>query len=150
MQIVAAQGTYQIKSLSVSSDKVVPSPFMDYSTYVIIDNANGSNTLNLVNYKASQGYYTCTPPAQIKPGGQGRFWIQAYAGLYGSSGSVTYQYANSLQQITLDLCCKRQFLVFYPTLQLRKNPTPHPKIGVRSWDFRPIIFHNLSGLGNAS
>ena len=89
-QVIKQNTSYPISHYSVSPDSVISSTSMDYSCYVIIDNTNGTSTLNLTQSNDEDGHYVVSPPQQILPGQKIKFWLQDYAGLVGSEGSVTY------------------------------------------------------------
>ncbi|MBD0390580.1 MAG: hypothetical protein ICV54_29805, partial [Nostoc sp. C3-bin3] len=75
---------------SALPDSVIASEASDFSCYVIIDNTNGKSALSFDSSINIHGQYVSAPPKQIELGQQGKFWLQDYAGLVGSEGSVTY------------------------------------------------------------
>ena len=91
-QVLKQNTSYQISPYSAPPDSVISSAIsMDYSCYVTIDNTKGTSTLNLTQPPTNKrGHYVVSPPQQIIPGQKIKFWLQDYAGLYGSGGSVTY------------------------------------------------------------
>jgi hypothetical protein len=77
---------------------------MDYSCYVTIDNSNGKSTLNLTPPPTNKrSHYVVSPPQQIIPGQKIKFWLQDYAGIFGSEGSVTY--SGGGQSLTFTYTC---------------------------------------------
>ena len=102
-QVIKQDTSYQISPYSALPDSVISSRSMDFSCYVIIDNTNGTSTLNLTQSNAEDGHYVVSPPKQIIPGQTIKFWLQDYAGLVGSEGSVTYSEGGSSR--TFEYAC---------------------------------------------
>ena len=94
-QVINNNGSYNIEPYSAPPDSVIGPQSMDYSCYIIVDNTNGKSTLQLTNFTTSEGHYVVSPPRQIAPGQQWRFWVQDYPGPKGSGGSVTYSTGSS-------------------------------------------------------
>lgn len=99
-QVVKQNNDYQISPFSAPPDSVISSVSSDFSSYIIIDNTNGRSTLSLNNSTQTQGHYVVTPPQQILPGQQGKFWLQDYPGLVGSEGSATYLLGSQSLKLT--------------------------------------------------
>lgn len=99
-QVVNANGSYNIEPCSAPKDSVIGPQSMDYSCYIIVDNSNGKSPLQLTSFNASDGHYVVSPPQQIAPGQQGRFWVQDYPGAKGSGGSVNYSTGSSTLPLT--------------------------------------------------
>ena len=99
-QVLKQNSTYQISPYPASPDSVITSASSDFSCYVIIDNTNGNLAFNLTNFKNDDGHYVVTPPQQIIPGQQAKFWLQDYPGLVGSKGRLTYSAGNQSLELT--------------------------------------------------
>jgi predicted phosphodiesterase len=99
-QVIQENVSYPISFCSVSPDSVISSISMDYSCYVTIDNSNGTSTLNLTQSNAEDGHYVVSPPKQILPGQKIKFWLQDYAGVVGTEGSVTYSVGSKSMTFT--------------------------------------------------
>lgn len=86
-------GGYVIEDHAAPMDSIVYGPTLDYSTYVTVDNTQGS--ADLVRRAAAEihGRYVVGPPPVIPRGHVTRFWIQDNAGARGSEGVVTYDRA---------------------------------------------------------
>jgi len=84
-------------------EEVVPSPAVDFSTYVTIDNRAGAADLMLIGAEAREGFFVVPPPARVARGEIARFWIQDNPGGDGSEGSATYQAATG--PLTLAFGC---------------------------------------------
>jgi UDP-2,3-diacylglucosamine pyrophosphatase LpxH len=84
-------------------DEVVPSPAVDFSTYVTIDNRGGASDLTLTAAQAKDGFFVVAPPASVPRGETARFWIQDDPGGEGTKGTATYQGANG--PVTLAFGC---------------------------------------------
>lgn len=102
-QVIKQNTSYPISLYSAPPDSVISSTSMDYSCYVIIDNTNGTSTLNLTQSNDEDGHYVVSPPQQIIPGQTREFWLQDYPGLIGSKGSVTYSVGG--HSLTLTYAC---------------------------------------------
>lgn len=102
-QVAKQNNIYLISPYSAPPDSVIASKASDFSCYVIIDNTNGKSAMSLINSTNSHGHYVVTPPQQIMPGQQGKFWLQDYPGLVGSEGSVTYLAGS--QSLKLTFAC---------------------------------------------
>ncbi|MFM6059978.1 MAG: hypothetical protein ACKPBT_17900, partial [Microcystis aeruginosa] len=86
-------------------DSVISSMSMDYSCYVSIDNTQGKSTLTLTKPATNEhGYYVVSPPQQINPGEQVKFWLQDAPGLYGTQGSAVYSQVGG-NSLTFDYAC---------------------------------------------
>ena len=85
--------TYSIDDHAAPADTLVYAPNFDFSTYVTVDNSQG--TSDLVRRAATEvhGRYVVGPPAVIPRGHVTRFWIQDNAGPRGSEGVATYDRA---------------------------------------------------------
>jgi hypothetical protein len=102
-QVIKQNTSYPISIYSAPPDSVISSKSMDYSCYVIIDNTNGTSTLNITQSNDEDGHYVVSPPQQIIPGQKREFWLQDYPGLVGSKGSVTYSVGG--HSLTLTYAC---------------------------------------------
>ena len=107
-QVIKENTSYQISPYSALPDSVISSRSMDFSCYVIIDNTEGTSTLNLTKSNAEDGHYVVSPPQQIIPGQKIKFWLQDYAGIVGSEGSVTY--SGGGRSMTFKYACPFFFL----------------------------------------
>ncbi|MFZ3007341.1 MAG: metallophosphoesterase [Phenylobacterium sp.] len=88
-----ADGTYAIEDHAAPADTLVYAPNLDFSTYVTVDNTQG--TSDLVRRAATEvhGRYVVGPPTVIPKGHVTRFWLQDNAGARGSEGVATYDRA---------------------------------------------------------
>jgi UDP-2,3-diacylglucosamine pyrophosphatase LpxH len=84
-------------------DEVMPSPAVDFSTYVTIDNRGGASDLTLTSAQAKDGFFVVAPPARVPRGEMARFWIQDDPGGEGTKGTAIYQGANG--PVTLAFGC---------------------------------------------
>jgi len=101
---------YKIKPNTLAgTTKVVISPTMDFSSYVIIDNSKGKSDLTLEHYSNNHGDYVVNPPAKIESGKSACFWLQDLPGLAGTEGSVIYKKADNTQ-ITFNYECPFNYL----------------------------------------
>lgn len=69
---------------------------LDFSCVIEISNQGGPYELMRENYVIGHGNWLVEPPAQISPGGAGRFWLQdPKLSPEGSDGFATYSYVDA-------------------------------------------------------
>ncbi len=72
---------------------VIARPFEDFSCYARIENRS-DQPMRLVRFaKSAASYWVIPPPAIIPPHKRANIWLQDSAGLQGSAGSFTYDFA---------------------------------------------------------
>ena len=104
-QVIKQNNSYQIVPFAAPPDSVISSMSMDYSCYVSIDNTQGKSTLTLTKPATNEhGYYVVSPPQQINPGEQVKFWLQDAPGLSGTQGSAVYSQVGG-NSLTFDYAC---------------------------------------------
>ena len=86
----SASDHHDIERDTSGADSIVYPPFLDYSTYVQVDNTRGSQDLVRTGVTADPGVYVVAPPERVAARSSASFWIQDKAGVHGSGGSVTY------------------------------------------------------------
>jgi len=82
--------------------QVVSGTGMDFSCYVAVDNTADVD-LELVATSEPYGSFIAPPPAVIRAGTRGRFWIQDRKGPSGSEGTATY--TDGEREIELRFTC---------------------------------------------
>ncbi len=88
-QVGRTGNDYTINSFDAPLLGIVPSPGMDFSSYVSIENRT-AQPLTWRSSSNDRGVWVVDPPGRIEPGTTARLWLQDDLGALGSDGAVSY------------------------------------------------------------
>jgi hypothetical protein len=84
---------------------VVARPMADFSCYVTLDNATGTDDLQLHDATPSRGHWVVPPPEHLAAGEVVRCWLQDHLGAAGSAATVVYRRIGTDDTVTFRFAC---------------------------------------------
>jgi predicted phosphodiesterase len=94
-----ANGSFAFVPCPAPTTSIVIEPFMDYSCYLIIDNSQNNQNLNLASCNVGHGHFISFPQ-HIAARSQATLWLQDYPGSdHGSDAAVVYQEDNGSRHV---------------------------------------------------